>query len=234
MEPTTSPHQSPRSRMRLTFILMAVVVSAIAFSIYRQDRDPSETLIEPASTDSPTDSRADVVPDIGVPDIGHSTAVTTEADDQPGNAPAPSDKRSTPAPTSESPGESDKALATRMLGTWEDDYKGHRTLTLLEDGNGTMVVELDGFASTLFAAKLTFTEQWSVKDGHVTMKATGGEPEGKVRLVLNLHGDTSTQEIIEVTEDRMILVEKPSGTRFEWRRVAETDVADADAESKTE
>lgn len=111
-----------------------------------------------------------------------------------------------------------------MLGTWEDDYKGHRTLTLEADGTGTMVVELDGLAATLFAAKLTFSEEWTVADGKVTMKATGGEPVGKVRLVLSLHGDSSTQRIIEVTSERMILIEEPSETRFEWRRVRSTEV----------
>lgn len=114
----------------------------------------------------------------------------------------------------------DARLAGSMVGVWEDDYKGHRTLTLRPDGTGSMVVELDGLAATLFAAKLTFTEEWSVSDGKVTMKATGGEPAGKVRLVLSLHGDSSLQRIVEVTGDRMILVEEPSGTRFEWRRAA--------------
>ena len=37
-----------------------------------------------------------------------------------------------------------------MLETWEDDYKGHRTLTLNADGTGTMVVELDGLAANSF------------------------------------------------------------------------------------
>ena len=110
-------------------------------------------------------------------------------------------------------------LQKSMLGTWEDDYKGHRILTLNADGTGTMVVELDGLAATLFAKTLTFREEWSVVDGKVTMKATGGEPAGKVGLVLSLHGDSSTQRIVEVTADRMILVEEPSETRFEWRRV---------------
>jgi hypothetical protein len=110
-----------------------------------------------------------------------------------------------------------------MLGTWEDDYKGHRTLTLDADGTGTMVVELDGLSATLFAKKLTFQEEWSVSDGKVTMKATGGEPAGKVRLVLSFHGDTSIQRIVEVTEERMVLVEEPSETRFEWRRVRVSD-----------
>jgi len=122
--------------------------------------------------------------------------------------------------------DSDDAMATltdlekSMLGTWEDDYKGHRTLTLNADGTGRMVVELDGFAATLFAKTLSFQEEWTVADGKVTMKATGGEPAGKVRLVLSLHGDSSTQRIVDVTPDRMILVEEPSGTRFEWRRVS--------------
>lgn len=106
-----------------------------------------------------------------------------------------------------------------MLETWEDDYKGHRTLTLNADGTGTMVVELDGLAATVFAEKLTFREEWTVADGKVTMKATGGEPAGKVQLVLSLYGDSSTQRIIEVTSERMILIEESSGTRFEWRRV---------------
>lgn len=111
-----------------------------------------------------------------------------------------------------------------MLGTWEDDYKGHRTLTLSADGTGVMVVELDGLAATLFAEKLTFREEWTVTDGKVTMKATGGEPAAKVRLVLSLHGDSSTQRISEVTSERMILIEEPSETRFEWRRVRSIEV----------
>jgi hypothetical protein len=110
-----------------------------------------------------------------------------------------------------------------MLGTWEDDYKGHRTLTLNADGTGTMVVELDGLPATFFAKKLTFREEWTVADGKVTMKATGGEPVGKVQLVLSLHGDSSTQRIVEVTSERMILIEEPSETRFEWRRVRGTE-----------
>lgn len=120
-------------------------------------------------------------------------------------------------------GRSETSVERLMTGVWEDDYKGHRTLTLRLDGSGSMVVELDGLAATLFAAKLTFTEEWSVSDGKVTMRATGGEPAGKVRLILSLHGDRSTQKIVEVTDDRMILVEEPSGTRFEWRRVLSSE-----------
>ena len=71
----------------------------------------------------------------------------------------------------------------------------------------------------LFAKSLTFQEEWVVDNRRVTMRAVSGEPAGKVNLILSLHGDSSIQKIVEVTADRMILVEEPSGTRFEWRRV---------------
>ena len=117
------------------------------------------------------------------------------------------------------PRDSDADFSGRMLGTWEDDYKGHRILTLRPDGTGTMIVELDGITAMLFAKSLTFQEEWVVDNRRVTMRAVSGEPAGKVNLILSLHGDSSIQKIVEVTADRMILVEEPSGTRFEWRRV---------------
>lgn len=115
----------------------------------------------------------------------------------------------------------DTSVTRKMLGVWEDDYQGHRILTLKSDGTGVMEVHLKGLAATLFAATLIFEEEWSVEDGTVTMIATGGEPAGKVALVLRLHGNRSTQRIVEVTDEKMILVEEPSGTRFEWRRLAD-------------
>ena len=118
----------------------------------------------------------------------------------------------------------DADLAAAMLGVWEDDYKGHRILTLRPDGTGTMIVELDGVAAVLFASRLTFHEEWTVQDQRVTMKAVGGDPSGEVKLVLSLHGDSSTQRIVKVTEDRMVLVEEPSETRFEWRRVSDLEI----------
>lgn len=238
MEPTTDLDRPPKSRKRTLFALL-IVVSATTYvlRISRSVTSPSDatpgtaatTLVEPDSANSSaqagtktvssasvfTAGKAGVDDQASIPPPSGTSAILTSATDNADNG--------SENPDESSAVESDAALKKLMLGTWEDDYKGHRTLTLLEDGSGTMVVELDGFAATLFAAKLTFTEKWSVEDGHVTMKATGGEPSGKVRLVLNLHGDSSTQEIVEVTNDRMVLVEKPSGTRFEWRRVKESE-----------
>ena len=40
--------------------------------------------------------------------------------------------------------------AVSVLGTWEDRYEGKRTMTLKEDGTGTMVVELSGLRPRWF------------------------------------------------------------------------------------
>lgn len=116
-------------------------------------------------------------------------------------------------------GAADTDLTAKMLGVWEDDYEGHRILTLRPDGTGTMVVELKGMAAMVFAKKMTFQEEWSVENQRVTMNAVSGEPTAQVKIVLTMFGDTLVQRIESVTSDRMILIEEPKGTRFEWRRV---------------
>jgi hypothetical protein len=36
-------------------------------------------------------------------------------------------------------------LRQLVLGTWQDDYQGKRTLTVRPDGTATMLVEFDGW-----------------------------------------------------------------------------------------
>jgi len=229
MEPATDSQRPPgRNKRWLGVLLAAAAATAIAVSIFQQDsgltdaaNDVAEDLQgESLSTAQLVKSSSDAASQTGEPaseDPARHASVTEQPEVSGVSAPAPFVSEDSNAV------DLDAVLSKKMLGTWEDDYKGHRILTLLADGSGTMVVELDGFAATLFAEKLTFQEKWSVAEGRVTMKATGGEPSGKVGLVLSLHGDTSTQKIVEVTDDRMILVEQPSGTRFEWRRVRNSE-----------
>ena len=116
-----------------------------------------------------------------------------------------------------SPG-GDKRLRKLALGTWEDDYQGRRTMTLREDGTGTMVVELSGLKATLFASKLTFEMEWSVRDGRMQKRTTGGEPAGRVKLILNMMGDRVDEPILELTDDRLVLLDKDGKTKYNWRR----------------
>ena len=232
MESTNSQPES--KRRRLPFAFGAIVAALLAGAwLIRMQRAVTTPIVSGGSTqvDAPLGSgisdaasSTQTSSNIEESEVSESLGVKSAGADESGkertaeiasddNA---TDGRGVSGDAASSPG---AEFSQRMLGTWEDDYKGHRTLTLNADGTGTMVVELDGLAATLFAEKLTFSEEWTVTDGKVTMKATGGEPEGKVQLVLSLHGDSSTQRIIEVTSERMILIEEPSETRFEWRRV---------------
>ena len=58
-----------------------------------------------------------------------------------------------------------------LLGVWQDDYQGKRTMTLNEDGTGTMLVELSGWRASLYALKLRFEMQWRL-EGKVLKKRT--------------------------------------------------------------
>jgi hypothetical protein len=112
----------------------------------------------------------------------------------------------------------DERLRDLALGTWEDDFHGKRTMTLRKDGIGTMVVELRGIEATLFASKLTFEMVWSVHDGRMKKRTTGGEPAGRVKLILKMMGDRVDEPILELTEDRLVLLDKDGKTKYNWRR----------------
>lgn len=106
-----------------------------------------------------------------------------------------------------------------ILGVWEDDYKGKRTLTVYDDGTARMVVEPSGL-NAMFVGRLTFEETWSITDGHITMTVTGGEPAEQVKLICQMMGDSTRQKILELDSDRMHLLDENGKTKYEWRRVA--------------
>ena len=112
--------------------------------------------------------------------------------------------------------ELDEQYRELIIGTWQDDYKGRRTLTVCGDGTATMVVEPDGL-NAVFAARLTFYEEWSIVAGHLKQKAIGGEPEARANLILKMMGDESNQKIIELTRERMLLQDADGKTRYDWR-----------------
>jgi hypothetical protein len=111
----------------------------------------------------------------------------------------------------------------QLLGTWQDNYRGKRTMTLNADGTGTMDVELSGLDAFLAAPKLHFEMQWSVKEKVLTKKTVGGEPKDKVNLILNTMGDTAVEPIVELTDDRLLLLDKDGETQYDWRRLKPTE-----------
>jgi len=113
----------------------------------------------------------------------------------------------------------DQQLRRLVVGTWEDDYQGKRTMTLQADGTGTMVVELSGVKAKLFAERLEFEMVWSVEKGRLKKRTLKGEPAVTVQLILKTMGDRVDEPILELTQDRLLLLDKDGKTKYDWRRV---------------
>lgn len=116
----------------------------------------------------------------------------------------------------------DTALRRLVVGTWEDDYQGHRTMTLRPDGTGEMIVELSGLKATLFASRLMFEMEWSLDNGRLKKRTLRGEPAAQVSMILKTMGDYVDEPILELTAERLVLQDADGKTRYDWRRVSET------------
>jgi hypothetical protein len=127
-------------------------------------------------------------------------------------------KRTTAKAASVQPATSDAAHKL-VLGTWEDDYQGSRTLTVRPDGTATMEIEFDGWKARMFTRHLTIETTWTIDDGHFNRQTVGGEPADKVEFVKRRVGDRASDKIVKLTADRMILIDQDGETRYEWRRV---------------
>ena len=114
-------------------------------------------------------------------------------------------------------------LRRLVAGTWQDDYQGKRTMTLQPDGTGTMVVELNGFNAFLMGSRLRFDMTWSVEEGRLKKHTVGGEPAQKVQTILKMMGDRVDEPILELTEDRLRLLDGDGKTKYDWRRVQAAD-----------
>ncbi len=119
------------------------------------------------------------------------------------------------------PMEQDERYRQQVIGTWEDDFEGHRTMTLSADGTGTMVCELSGMAATLFASRLEFNMEWSVEKGRLKKRTIDGKPERRVNVILKMMGDRVDEPILELTEERLLLLDKDGKTKYDWRRPSE-------------
>ena len=124
----------------------------------------------------------------------------------------------TPAPPTREETEEERSRRL-LLGTWRDHYQGQRTMTLHEDGTGTMLVELSGLQAILFAPKLRFDMRWSWDGKTLTKRTVGGDPADKVNLILKTMGDTAEDTALELTADRLLLLDKNGKTRYDWKRL---------------
>ena len=113
----------------------------------------------------------------------------------------------------------DERLRRLAIGTWRDFHHGRRTMTLRADGTATMVVELTGIKARLFTPRLQLDIVWSVEEGRMKRRTVGGTPPDKVAFVNQRAGKQVAEPILELTDDRLRLLDRDGKTRYDWRRV---------------
>ena len=91
-------------------------------------------------------------------------------------------------------------------------------MTLKPDGTGTMLVELSGISASLVGSRLRFDLVWSVEAGHLKKHCVGGEPANQVQLLLKAMGDRIDERILELSRDRLLLLDKDGQRKYDWRR----------------
>lgn len=116
---------------------------------------------------------------------------------------------------------SDEACRKLVVGTWRDHYRGTRTMTVRADGTATMVVELTGVKAVLYASRLRFDMNWSLANGRLKKQTTGGDPSGRVKLILKMMGDRVDEPVLELTPERLLLLDGDGKQKYDWKRVAD-------------
>ena len=116
------------------------------------------------------------------------------------------------------PVDPDAHTRSMVVGTWEDEYQGKRTMTLNDDDTGTMVVELTGWRAMMSAPRLKFNMKWTAQGGHLKKQTVNGEPKAQVMMILKTMGDHVDEPILELTKDRLVLLDADGKTKYDWKR----------------
>jgi hypothetical protein len=155
---------------------------------------------------------------LGLGFLGYRLAIPDAPDELPPVKRDPVAESQPPSQAEAKPEDPDAKYRRLVVGVWEDDYKGKRKMVLSADGTGTMLVEPGGL-NALFASRLRFDMVWSVEDGRLNKRTVGGEPEAKVNLILKTMGDRVSEPILELNDQRLLLLDEDGQTRYDWRRV---------------
>lgn len=113
----------------------------------------------------------------------------------------------------------DAALRAKLLGTWRDFHHGQRTMTVRDDGTATMVCQFSGMKARLFTPRLQLEMTWSVENGRMLRRTTGGSPKSKVDFVNSYYGDRVSEPILDVSDTQLLLQDQDGSQRYRWRRV---------------
>lgn len=117
----------------------------------------------------------------------------------------------------------DKRLRQLIVGSWEQELYGLRKLTVRRNGTATMTVKPDGVWQYLFGERLQLDFKWSIEGRALSFKATGGQPKGKIELVMKMYGSDRCQQILDLTADRLLLEPDEGDSEHDWKRLSSED-----------
>ena len=109
-----------------------------------------------------------------------------------------------------------------ILGSWQQSYYGTRVLTVLPDGKAKMVIRPDSVWAFAFGQQIDLDMFWTIENGRIDYGYNGGTPKEKVELAAKTWGDRWDEQILELTDSRLVLLCEDGKTRSEWDR-ASTD-----------
>lgn len=109
-------------------------------------------------------------------------------------------------------------LRAELLGRWILNDSIRRDIIVREDGGATMDVTLDFLSSLFYGSKMTLQLEWSVVGNELTHKIVSGVPPKNVAKLIDDYGDSRTYQIIQLTDQEMLLEELNGGERYRWRR----------------
>lgn len=118
-------------------------------------------------------------------------------------------------------------LSKLIVGSWQQEFYGKRTLTVNVDGTAKMTILPSGVFAFGFGPKIDLTMFWSVKDGHLDYGVNGGTPADKVKLAATTWGDHWVEKIVTLDENKLDLLSVDGSSHSIWERVAPNGSPDA-------
>jgi hypothetical protein len=132
------------------------------------------------------------------------------------------DESTAVAPATDAALSPDEQFQQKLAGSWRDKFYGERTMTFQPGGTGVMVIKLDTAGRLLYGEKLTIQLSWSITDGVLHMRFTGGEPKWAMSTIIQGWGAEHDQRIELIDEADLHLRSTDSGNLYQLKRVEES------------
>lgn len=146
----------------------------------------------------------------------------------PGQSPRPGDTASSMVPGSTTEllssdpidwEKQDAAHRELLIGRWEQENLGKRTLDVQPDGSATMIFEPGGLLAFTLGDRLVFDANWTLEQGRLDIHVTGGTPKTKAKIALGLVGDHWNRPIEELNDEHLAVRKEEDNSLSEWTRL---------------